>query len=65
MGFSAALHERTSSGKVLAKQFLSQYSDLVLEDSRKECGLVDDAGNAKNSHALWRLWIRLPTVKRD
>lgn len=34
----------------------------VLE-SRKNYGLVDDAGNPKNSHAVWKLWFQLPPRK--
>ena len=38
----------------------SSQDSIELLDSRKDYGLVDDAGNSKNSYAVWKKWFQLP-----
>jgi hypothetical protein len=43
-----------------AESLKSSQDSIELLDSRKDYGLVDDAGNSKNSYAVWKSWFHLP-----
>jgi hypothetical protein len=53
-------------GKVLEEPKSKDRAPEVLQlfESRKNYGLVDDAGKSKNSYAVWKRWFRLPTVAK-
>ncbi|HSE42287.1 MAG TPA: hypothetical protein VLH08_16095 [Acidobacteriota bacterium] len=46
-----------------AQSLKSTQDSIKLLDSRKDYGLVDDAGKPKTSHALWKSWFHLPVLK--
>ena len=43
----------------------SSQESIELLDSRKDYGLVDDAGNSKISYAVWKSWFQLPFLDSD
>ncbi|MCI0444399.1 hypothetical protein L0152_14470 [bacterium] len=53
-------------GKVIEKLKLEKRDPrlIALFEPRKNCGLIDDAGNEKNSYTVWKDWLKLPVVKK-
>jgi hypothetical protein len=48
-----------------AESLKSSQDSIELLDSRKDYGLVDDAGNSKKSYAVWKSWFQLPFLRKD
>ncbi len=66
--FVVWFHYRNFQKMIDAVPAESRAPEVVkLLESRKNYGLVDDAGKSKNSHAVWKSWFRLPPaqVKSD
>jgi hypothetical protein len=53
-------------GKVIEDMKLKKRDPriIALFEPRKNCGIIDDAGNTKNSYVVWKDWLKLPVRKK-